>query len=91
MKQLQYIITTFSLIVALSGLSPVVAADAGRTYDSVRIQADQKSTENTQAMRLSAAQMDNVHAGANPIVVFIAARLIKRAIDKVRGRTGNAY
>ncbi len=28
MKQLQYFVTTFSLIVALTGLSPMVAADA---------------------------------------------------------------
>jgi hypothetical protein len=37
MKQRQYI-TTFSLIAALTGLSPVVVADAERTSDGERIQ-----------------------------------------------------
>ena len=41
MKQLQHV-TTFSLIIALTGLSPVVAAESGRTSDDERIQPDQR-------------------------------------------------
>lgn len=65
MKQRQYI-TTFSLIVALIGLSPVVA-DAGRTSDGERAQPDQKRFESTLGYKLSPEQMDKVHAGISPV------------------------
>jgi len=62
MKQRQYI-TTFSLIVALTGLSPVMAADAGRTSAGERGQPDQKRFESTLGYKLSPEQMDKVHGG----------------------------
>ncbi len=38
MKRLQHV-TTFSLIIALTGLSPMAAADSGKTsYDVARVQ-----------------------------------------------------
>jgi hypothetical protein len=62
MKQLQYI-TTFSLILAFTGLSPVVAADAGRTSGGERIQPDLRQIENPLGYKLSPEQMDKVHGG----------------------------
>ena len=63
MKQLQYFVTTFSLIVALTGLSPMVAADAERTSDDARIQPDQRQSESSLGFRLSTEQMDNIQGG----------------------------
>jgi hypothetical protein len=64
MKRQQKFIPTLSLIVALSGLSPVVAADAGRTSDGVRSQPeDHRQLSSPVGYKLSPEQMDNVHAG----------------------------
>lgn len=63
MKQPQYIITTFSLIVALSGLSPVVMADAGRASGEERIHTEQSLSGGSKAYRLTPEQMDEVSAG----------------------------
>lgn len=62
MKQRQYI-TTFILIMALTGLSPVAAADAGRTSGVERIQPDQRQFESPLEYKLSPEQMDKVHMG----------------------------
>jgi len=62
MKQSQYI-TTFSLILALTGLSPMVAADAGRTSGGERIQPDTRQFESPRGYKLSTEQMDNIRGG----------------------------
>ncbi len=63
MKQLQHV-TTFSLIIALTGLSSVVAAEAGRTsYDVARIQPDQRRFEGPLSYHLTLEQMDGINAG----------------------------
>ena len=58
MKQLQYIITTFSLIVALTGLSPVVAADAESGE-----RTDPQPFESPLGYKLTTDQMDGIHGG----------------------------
>jgi hypothetical protein len=63
MKQLQYIITTFSLIVALTGLSPVLAADAERTSGRSPLQPDHQMSDNAVRYRLAPAQMDRIKGG----------------------------
>jgi hypothetical protein len=62
MKQRQYI-TTFSLMVALTGLSPVVAADAGRATDGAQIQPDRRQFESPLGYKLSPEQMDKLYGG----------------------------
>lgn len=70
MKQLQYI-TTFGLIVALTGLSPLVAADAGSTISTGgRIQTDQRGLEESAGYKLSTEQMDNVYGGATVVTYY---------------------
>jgi hypothetical protein len=61
-QQLQYV-ATFSLIVAVTGLSPALAADAGRTSGRSRLQPDHQMSENTVRYRLAPAQMDKVRGG----------------------------
>ncbi|MGH9195614.1 MAG: hypothetical protein ACRD1T_07735, partial [Acidimicrobiia bacterium] len=68
MKQLQHIIASFGLIMALTGVSSVLAADAGRTSGGERIQPDQRQFESPLNYRLSPAQMDDVHAGRYHLV-----------------------
>jgi hypothetical protein len=63
MKQLQYIITTFSLIVAFTGMSPVVVADAGRPSGGERFQPDSRQIESPLRYKLSTEQMDNIRGG----------------------------
>ena len=62
MKQLQYI-ATFSLIVAVTGLSPVVAADAGRTSGGERIQPNTRQFEDSIGYKLSPKQLDKIYGG----------------------------
>lgn len=62
MKQLQHV-TTFSLMLALTGLSPMVAADSGRTSDDERIQQDQRPFDSPLSYHLSLEQMDGINAG----------------------------
>ena len=62
MKQLQCI-TTLSLIIALSGLSPVVAADAGMEAGGPQNQQTHQSNAPPVKLALSLAQMDEIHAG----------------------------
>jgi hypothetical protein len=62
MKQQQKFITTLSLIVGLSGLSPVMAADRG-TSGGEAIQPDMRRSDNHLRHKLSTAQMDQIHAG----------------------------
>ena len=67
MKQLSYI-TVFSLIVALTGLSPVVAADAGWPSNYAPSQPDELLNDIDHPLKLSTAQMDNIRAGnARPV------------------------
>ncbi|MGZ8223740.1 MAG: hypothetical protein ACXWTE_01295 [Methylobacter sp.] len=63
MKQQPYIITTFGLMIALTGLSPIMAADAGRISGGGQIQPEQRQLESPQEYTLSPEQMDNIHAG----------------------------
>ena len=59
MKRQQKFITTLSLIVALSGLSPVMAAvDGGELGSSVQGQSGQ-----SRKTVLSTAKLDSIHAG----------------------------
>ncbi len=60
MKQRQFI-TAFSLIVVLSGLSPVVAADVAG--EEVRHAMENKSPIPTRMVELTDHQMDSVTAG----------------------------
>ena len=62
MKLRQYI-TMFSLILALTGLSPVAAAEAGSTSDGEQILPDQRQFESPVRYKLSPGQMDMVRAG----------------------------
>ena len=63
MKQLRYV-AAFSLIVALTGLSSVMAADAGRTSDGDAKQAiNPKHTTSRVMKKLTHIQMDNIHGG----------------------------
>ena len=64
MKRPQKFISALSLREALGGLSPVVAADAGRTADDMRVQPYQRHFEKHLGFKLSPEQMDNVHAGS---------------------------
>ena len=59
MKQRQYI-TAFSLIVALTGLSPVVAADVRRRSANAM---ENKSPIRTRMVELTDHQMDSITAG----------------------------
>ena len=62
MKRQQKFITTLSLIVALSGLSPVMAAvDGGELGNSVQGQSGQ-----SRKTVLSTAKLDSIHAGQSP-------------------------
>lgn len=54
MKQRQYI-TAFSLVAALTGLSPVMA-DAGRTSGGERIQPSPRQSESPVGYKLSSEQ-----------------------------------
>jgi hypothetical protein len=65
MKQLQHV-TTFSLIIALTGLSPMAAADSGRTSDDETIQPDRRPFDSPLSYHLSLEQMDGIHAGNQP-------------------------
>jgi hypothetical protein len=67
MKQLQYIITTFSLIVALTGMSPVAVADAGRPSGGERFQPDSRQIEYPLGYKLSPEQMDKIYGGMSSI------------------------
>lgn len=62
MKLRQHI-TAFSLIAVLTGLSPVVMADAERTTDSEKIQTNTRRDERAVQYRLTPEQMDAVHGG----------------------------
>lgn len=62
MKQLQHV-TTFSLIIALTGLSPVLEADAGKQPDGSLIQPDQRRIETPLKYQLTLTQLDAVKAG----------------------------
>jgi len=62
MKQLQQV-TTFSLIIALTGLSPMVAADSRTTSDDERIQPDQRPFDSPLSYHLTLEQMDGINAG----------------------------
>jgi hypothetical protein len=63
MKRHQKFITTLSLIVALTGMSPVVMADAGSTSGGGRIQPDTRQFESSLEYKLSTEQMDNIRGG----------------------------
>jgi len=62
MKQLHHV-TTFSLILALTGLSPMAVADSGKTSDDERIQPDQRPGDSPLSYHLSLEQMDGINAG----------------------------
>ena len=62
MKQRHYM-TTVSLIMALTGLSAVAAADAGIGSGHRRIHSEIVHPENTRPITLSHEQMDQVTAG----------------------------
>jgi len=62
MKQRQYI-TTFSLIVALTGLSPVVAADAGTPAGGERIHQIPRQFDSPLGYKLTPEQMDGIRGG----------------------------
>ncbi len=62
MKQLQHV-TTFSLVIALTGLSLVVAAEAASTLDGERIQLAQRPFDSPLSYHLSLEQMDGINAG----------------------------
>jgi hypothetical protein len=68
MKQRQYI-TTFSLILALTALSPVVAADAERTSGGERTQPDTRQFEGPIGYTLSPEQMDKIYGGTPSIPI----------------------
>ena len=83
MNQRKYI-AALTMIVGLTGLSPMVAADAGRTSDGDRQQMARLQLERPQTYKLSPEQMDNVHAGAvNPWIVRLAAKGIILLADHV--------
>jgi hypothetical protein len=63
MRQQQKFITTLSLIVALSGLSPVMAADAGRPSGGEKFQPDSRPIESPLGYKLSPEQMDKLYGG----------------------------
>jgi hypothetical protein len=63
MKRRQKFITTLSLIGALSGLSPVMAADAGMNTGNERINTNNQRIERPLSYKLSPEQMDKTHAG----------------------------
>jgi hypothetical protein len=76
MKRQQKFITALSLIVALSGLSPMVAADAGGTLEGGPTQPQHKTDEVTtrealkvngnekrEKLILTSAEMDGVKGG----------------------------
>jgi hypothetical protein len=56
-------ITSVSLIVALTGLSPVMAADTGIASGHTRIHSEILHPENKRPIKLSHEQMDHVSAG----------------------------
>ena len=90
MKQLQHV-TTFSLIIALTGLSPVVAADAGTTSDDERIQPDQRPVDSSLSYHLSLEQMDGINAGGRsgqPSRVNSNGRSGQPAAVNTSGRSG---
>jgi hypothetical protein len=60
MKQQQKFITNLSLIVALTGLSPVMTAEAS---DGERLPTDQRQIQSPLRYNLSPEQIDNIHAG----------------------------
>lgn len=62
MKRQQKFVTTLSLIVAVSGVSPVVAADAGSTSGEAK-QANSTPSESHKRYQLSTAEMDKIHGG----------------------------
>jgi hypothetical protein len=65
MKRQQKFITTFSLIVALSSLSPVVAADAGNALGDGTVQANSDQlTGNRLRVVLTSEQLDQTRGGA---------------------------
>jgi hypothetical protein len=70
MKQRPYI-TIFSLIVALTGLSLAMAADAGSTSGGERIQPASGQFGHPLRYNLSSEQMDSVHAGVPSSIPFI--------------------
>jgi hypothetical protein len=63
MKQQQKFITTLGLIVALSSLSPVMAADVGSTSGGEAKQASSTPSESHKRYQLSTPQMDKIHGG----------------------------
>jgi len=62
MRQRQYI-TTFSLIVALTGLSPVVVAEAGTPAGGERIHQISRQLDSPLGYKLSPEQMDGIRGG----------------------------
>ena len=63
MKQLQYV-AAFSLIVTLTGLSPVMAADAGSALGGKTERAESSPpSENRVRMVLTPTQMDKIQGG----------------------------
>jgi hypothetical protein len=69
MKRQQKFITTVSLIVALSGLSSVVAADEGMASGHRRIHSVTENSENSRPVLLSHEQMDGITAGRAHLLV----------------------
>jgi hypothetical protein len=63
MKREQKFITMLSLILVLSGLSSVAAADVGMEADGPQNQQTHQSNAPPVKFALSLAQMDEVHAG----------------------------
>jgi len=90
MKPLQHV-TTFSLIIALTGLTPVMAAEAGRTSDDERIQADQRPVNSPLSYHLSLEQMDGINAGGRsgqPNSVNSSSRSGQPNAVNTHGRSG---
>ena len=82
MKQRQYIIT-FSLIVAFTGLSPVMAADAGIAPGHRHIHSTNVPVENTRPITLSHEQMDQVKGGR--ILYQVCSNDVCSGYDTERG------
>ena len=63
MKQLYYIITSMSLITAVTGLSPVLAAGAEQPPTAEHSIISHRNSTEADGYKLSNEQMDKVHAG----------------------------
>ena len=87
MKQRQSI-TTFSLIVALTGLSPMVAADAGSTSGGERSQPDTRQFESPLMYKLTPEQMDEVAGGSLLHIIAIAGEIFVHELIGHRNSCG---